>query len=195
MNLVKHLLTRNYDPTRYVNQVLDIENCVLTVYLTNLCGQFVGFQKYQPLVKEKRTNHPSEARYFTYSQRQVNACWGLETLDPTKKDLYLVEGVFKASALHMLGYNAVALLTSRPTPMKNWLRTLPYNLIGIGDGDDAGTGIVEVAGKGFQPELDLDEYPLVELQSLINNANHWCPVNTQRRWQNGKKLGKVNKCS
>lgn len=169
MNLFKHLLTRNYDPSRYVNQVLDTENCILTVYLSNLCGQFVGFQQYRPLVKEKRVNNAKEARYFTYSQRGVSACWGLETLDTTKKDLYLVEGVFKASALHMLGHNALALLTSNPKPMKSWLHTLPYNLIGIGDNDKAGKGMIKIAGQGFQSELDLDEYTLEELHKLLEN--------------------------
>lgn len=72
MNLIKHLLSRNYDPTRYVNQVLDFDNKVLTVYLTNLVGQFVGFQQYRPEVEFKRLNLPSEARYFTYSQRGAN---------------------------------------------------------------------------------------------------------------------------
>lgn len=172
MNLVKHLLSRNYDPTRYVNQVLDIDNRVLTVYLTNVAGQFVGFQQYRPEVTAKKTNHPSEARYFTYSQRGVNACWGLETLDYSKHHLFLVEGIFKASALHMLGYNALALLTSNPKPMKSWVHTLPFELVGIGDGDSAGRHMAKIAGKGFQSEKDLDEYTLSDLESLIN----------ERRW-------------
>jgi hypothetical protein len=167
MNLVKHLLSRNFDPTRYKNLVLDTDNCVLTVYLTNLNGQFVGYQQYRPDVEFKRLNLPNEARYFTYSQRGVSACWGLETLDPSKKDLYLVEGIFKSSALHMLGYNALALLTSNPKPMKSWLHTLPYNLIGIGDNDKAGKGMIKIAGKGFQSEKDLDEYSLEELEQCL----------------------------
>lgn len=169
MNLVKHLLQRNYDPSRYVNQVLDTDECVLSVYLTNLSGRFVGFQQYRPLVKEKRVNHAREARYYTYSQRGVSACWGLETLDPCKEDLYVVEGVFKASALHMLGHNALALLTSNPKPMKSWLHTLPYNLIGIGDNDKAGKGMMKIAGQGFQSDLDLDEYTLTELEELLES--------------------------
>lgn len=167
MNLLKHLLSRNYDPTLYVNQVLDLDKCILTVYLSNLTGKFVGFQQYNPLAIEKKVNNAKEGRYFTYSPRQTTACWGLETLDPSKKDVYLVEGIFKASALHMLGYNALALLTSNPKGMKSWLHTLPYNLIGIGDNDKAGLGMLRIAGKGFQSEKDLDEYPLIELSSLI----------------------------
>lgn len=171
MDLVKHLLTRHYDPSRYVNQVLDFENEVLTVYLPNLSGQFVGYQQYRPNVTEKRCNHPSEARYFTCSQRGVTACWGLEALDSDKRDVYLVEGIFKASALHMLGYNALALLTSHAKPMKSWLHTLNHNLIGIGDNDKAGDGIIKIAGKGFKLEKDVDEYDLITLQGMLRDAN------------------------
>lgn len=169
MNLIEHLLQRKYDPSRYVNQALDHDESVLTVYLTNLSGQMVGFQQYRPLVKEKRVNNAIEGRYFTYSQRGVNACWGIETLDIQKKDLYLVEGLFKASALHMLGHNSLALLTSNPKPMKSWLHTLPYNLIGVGDNDKAGQWMPKIAGKGFQSELDLDEYSLQELEKLLES--------------------------
>lgn len=167
MDLCKHLLTRNYDPSRYVNQVLDTQDNILTVYLTNLCGQFVGFQQYRPEEQAKKLNDPRLSRYFTYSQRGVNACWGLETLDSSKKDLYLVEGIFKASTLHMLGHNALALLTSNPKPMKSWLHTMNYNLIGIGDNDDAGSGIIKIAGKGFKLEKDVDEYALDELEEIL----------------------------
>lgn len=167
MNLHKHLLSRNYDPSRYINQVLDTDENILTVYLTNLAGQFVGFQQYRPEEEAKRLNDPRLSRYFTYSQRGVNACWGLETLYSSKKDLYLVEGIFKASALHMLGYNALALLTSHPKPMKSWLHTMNYNLIGIGDNDKAGDGIINAAGKGFKLERDVDEYSLEDLEEIL----------------------------
>lgn len=171
MDLVKHLLTRHYDPSRYVNQVLDFENEVLTVYLPNLSGQLVGYQQYRPNVKEKRTNHPSEARYFTYTQRGVNACWGLETLDPDKRTVYLVDGIFKASSLHMLGYNALALLTSNPKPMKSWLNSLPNRLIGIGDPDKSGSALANMVNIGFQSEFDLDEYSLEDLDFIIRRFN------------------------
>lgn len=167
MDLCKHLLQRNYDPTRYKNQVLDLSNNVLTVYLNNMSGQFVGFQKYNPSVMDKKTNNAQDGRYFTHCQRGVTAVWGLETLDPSRKQLFVVEGIFKASALHMLGLNAVAVLTSNPKKMRSWLRTMDYELIGIGDNDKAGRGMVKIAGEGFQSELDLDEYTLVELHELL----------------------------
>lgn len=181
MDLVKHLISRNYDPSRYLNQVLDFENEVLTVYLPNLSGQFVGYQQYRPNVMEKKTNHPSEARYFTYSQRGVNACWGLETLDPRKEDVYLVEGVFKASTLHMLGYNAIALLTSNPKPMKSWLHTMDHNLIGIGDNDKAGDGMIKIAGKGYKLEKDIDEYQLEHLRDLLDESNRRMEASSYKR--------------
>lgn len=168
-DLITHLLKRNFDPTRYKNLVLDCDAKVLTVYLPNLVGQFTGFQQYRPLVAEKRVNNATDGRYFTYSQRAVNACWGLETLDTSKKDLYIVEGIFKASALHMIGENALAVLTANPKPMQSWLHTLPFNLIGIGDNDKAGRYMMKIAGQGFQSELDLDEYSLEELHNLIRS--------------------------
>jgi hypothetical protein len=68
----------------------------------------------------------------------------------------------------MLGHNAIAVLTSHPKAMKSWLHTLPFELIGIGDNDKAGKGIISVAGKGFQLEKDVDEYDLEELQEILN---------------------------
>lgn len=169
MDLLKHLLLRNYDPSRYVNQVLDIRQNLLTVYLTNLSGMIVGFQKYDPGVSDKKTNNAQEGRYFTHCQRGTTAVWGLETLDPTKKDLYVVEGVFKASALHMVGKNAIAVLTSNPKKMKSWLHTMDYNLIGIGDDDKAGRYIPRICGKGFQYR-DLDELGWEELDNLLSTV-------------------------
>lgn len=168
MSLRDHLLSRHFNPDMYVNKVMDEDNNVLTVFLPNLNGQLVGFQQYRPDVTFKRLNKPSAARYFTYCRRGVTACWGLETLDPSKSTLYIVEGIFKASALHMLGQNALALLTSHPYPMQSWLHTLPYDLIGIGDNDKAGDGMIKVAGKGFKAEKDIDEYNLGELKEVLD---------------------------
>lgn len=169
--LIHHLLTRHYDPSKYVNQHLDLENRILTVMLSNLSGKFVGFQQYRPDVQAKRHNHPTEARYFTYSLKETTAVWGLETLDRAKKELYVVEGIFKASSLHMLGRNAIAVLTSNPKPMKEWLHLLPYRLIGIGDNDKAGKSIVNICKNGYCLEKDIDEYSLEELEEVLN-AQH-----------------------
>ena len=94
MTLKEHLLSRHYDTDLYTNQVLDEEDNILTVYLTNLCGQFVGYQQYRPGEQAKRLNDPKMSRYFTYSPRGVNACWGLETLNTMFEDMLYQE--FKA---------------------------------------------------------------------------------------------------
>lgn len=170
-DLIKHLLTRNYDPTRYVHQTLDLQANILTVGLMNLSGQMVGFQQYNPAA-DKKVNNAREGRYFTITRRDVLACWGLEVLDYSKPDLFIVEGIFKASALHMVGRNAIAVLANHPVHLKSWMHTLPFNIVGIGDNDKAGRGIVRVAGQGFQSELDVDEYTLVELESLLKEKGY-----------------------
>lgn len=171
MNLIKHLLSRHYDPSRYIHQTLDFKRCMLSVHLTNLSGQIVGFQQYNPMA-DKKINNGEEGRYWTIVRRGVSGYWGIESLNPSKPDLFVVEGIFKASALHMLGKNAIAVLSSRPTHLREFLHALPYRLIGIGDNDKAGGGIIEVCGRGFKSEKDIDEYSLVELESLLKEKGY-----------------------
>lgn len=167
-----HLLGRHYDSSLYKHQMLYqpdpdfLCGSVLTVDLHNLSGQCVGFQQYRPDVLSKKCNDPRDSRYFTYTPKGVNAVWGLETLDRLKPDLYIVEGLFKASTLHMLGYNAVAVLGATPKPMRQWLSLMPYNLIAIGDNDKAGEKLVGMFG-GFTLDKDLDEYTLEELREIL----------------------------
>lgn len=166
-----HLLARNFDPDLYENIVLNHEENVLTVYLHCLNGKLVGYQQYRPDCNDKRTNNPKLARYFTYRTPGNIAVWGLETLDYSRKRLYVVEGIFKASALHMLGHNAVALLTGSPSiDMLNWLRSLPFELYAIGDNDDTGKRLVRAVGNGTCFEKDVDEYSLEELESLLGSS-------------------------
>lgn len=169
--LYEHLISRNFDPKLYKNIILDEDNEILTMYLNNLCGQFVGFQQYNPNVTDKKINNAEDGRYFTICQRGVTAVWGLETLDRDKEKFFVVEGCFKASSLHMLGENAVAVLTSTPKSMSTWFELLKvsYDVIAIGDNDKAGQSLVKVVGKGFTTEKDLDEYSLDELKEVISN--------------------------
>ena len=166
--MIKHLLQRYYDPSRYVHQHIDHQERVLTVLLHNLSGQYVGFQQYRPDVKEKRHNDPRESRYFTYAPRDTSALWGFESYDSSKADIYVVEGIFKAAALHSVGQNAVAVLTANPTKMKSllWLLNIDHNVIAIGDNDAAGAQLVKLVGRGFQSD-DLDEMSLEDVDALI----------------------------
>ncbi|AND75072.1 hypothetical protein pf16_149 [Pseudomonas phage pf16] len=166
--MIKHLLSRHYDPSRYKHQTIDEFNRILTVDLHNLSGRMVGFQQYRPDVTDKSIdNDPMRGRYCTIAPRDTTAVWGLETLSYSKRDLYVVEGIFKASTLHMLGHNAIAVLTCNPLKMQSWLWILrqQFNVIGIGDNDKAGLKLVQLVG-GFQCD-DLDEMPLEAAYQLV----------------------------
>lgn len=166
--MIKHLLQRHYDPSRYVHQHIDHEARILTVLLHNLSGQCVGFQQYRPDVDKKRNNDPRDSRYFTYAQRDTTAVWGLETYDKHNRDVYVVEGIFKAATLHSIGENAIAVLTANPLKMEAffWLLSQRHNVIAIGDNDKAGAQLVKLVGKGFQSD-DLDEMTLEDAYQII----------------------------
>lgn len=156
--LSKHLQSRWFNPALYQHKVLDEDNQILTVYLHNLSGQLVGYQQYNPNQTSKRTNDPKDARYFTYVTPGYTGVWGLELLDPDMPYCFVVEGIFKASMLHVLGFNAIAILTSSPSKsLLNWLYAMPYTFIAIGDPDEAGERLIRKVGKGAVSVKDLDE--------------------------------------
>ncbi len=169
MKLVKHLKDRGMNPDLY-NYSKSYSGNVVTFYLWNLSGQLVGYQQYKPLKTAKKQNNPKSARYFTYLPSGVDGCFGLELLDYSKKDLYVVEGVFKAAVLHRLGFNAVAVLTSSPKRFKSWFKVMrqQFNVVAVGDADDAGAKLVRTVGKGFQSPKDLDEMTDEEVLELLN---------------------------
>ena len=72
--------------------------------------------------------------------------------------------------MHRLGFNALAVLTSTPKRLKPWFRILrqTWNLVAIGDNDDAGRKLVNIVGKGFQSPADLDEMTDEEILLLLN---------------------------
>lgn len=169
MKLKKHLQERGMNPDLY-KVSYSYSASKITFYLYNLTGQIVGYQIYRPLAKQKKIrNDPRYGKYYTYCPKQTIAVFGLECLDNSKRDLYIVEGIFKAAVLHRLGYNAIAVLTSTPKPMKPWFRILrkTYNLIAIGDNDDAGRKLVNLVGNGFQSPVDLDEMAEEDILKLL----------------------------
>lgn len=161
-------MERKFNPSYYpTSAVVDSSNELLTVYLHNLSGQLVGYQQYNPLSNDKRTVNPKEARYFTYVTKGQTGIWGLENLDPHKRICFVVEGIFKASILHLLGYNAIALLTSSPSKsMLNQMFAMPYLFIGLGDPDKAGEKLVRSIKRGFTTPVDADEMSPRELYKL-----------------------------
>lgn len=168
MNLHQHLVERHFIPELYRNIVLDDENQILTVYLNNLSGQFTGYQQYNPNSTDKVTRTRDKARYFSHTTEGSLAIWGLELLDPSQPVCFVVEGIFKASILHYLGYNAIAVLGSSPKTALQQLKVLPYRLFAIGDNDDAGLKLINMIGEGTRFEKDLDEYSLPVIKASIH---------------------------
>lgn len=142
---------RDLDVTKYSG--VSIHDDVYTFPLWNLSGQLVGYQQYRPDAGKERLPNPRDMRYFTYLPKSTNTAWGLETLDPKKRVLFLVEGVFDAVKLHNAGFNALALLTNNPKPLKPWLHSLGYYLISVCEGDEAGKKLATVGHEAiYLPE-------------------------------------------
>lgn len=167
----EHLLSRNYDPALYLNQTIDEENNLLTVHIYNLDGLFTGYQRYNPIGnKDKKSN--LESKYFTYATKGEKAFWGLETIDYSKDTLYVVEGLFKASALHRLGFNAICVFGNSAKHLSDVLLSFNMKLVAVCDNDDAGLilgkSVERIGGNYVVFDKDLDEYTLSELESIFN---------------------------
>ena len=156
--LLAHLRERGMDPDKY-QLALDPVEGVVTYPLHNGSGKWVGYQAYRPDKTSKKMNDELECRYYTYLPSGVDGMFGIDQIDPTKRTIYIVEGVFKAAFLHRLGYNAIAVLTSHPKRLKPYFRIMKqtWDLIAIGDNDPAGQKLVNTVKKGFQSPVDIDE--------------------------------------
>lgn len=171
MRLKDHLIDRNMLPSLYDHIHYDEDEYIVTFYLYNLSGAIVGYQQYRPNASKDKKNHPKEGRYYTYLPSKTDGVFGLDILDPTKRDVYIVEGIFKAATLHRLGYNAIAVLGNSPKRLKPWFKIMrqTWNLIGIGDDGKPGKLLVNAVGKGFQSEKDLDEMLDSDINSIIES--------------------------
>lgn len=149
---------------------LDETNRSVTFYLYNLSGQIVGYQRYRPDVSTKKINNDEgESRYYTYLPSGVDGVFGLEQLNPQDRTIYIVEGIFKAAVLHRLGYNSIAVLSCHPKRLRPWFKIMKqtWNLVAIGDPDDAGKKLVNTLKRGFQSPYDLDEMNDEEIHQLL----------------------------
>lgn len=167
-NLKQHLIGRGMNPDLYCTNY-DEECRVVTWFLYNFSGQVVGYQQYRPDVTDKKIkNNPKDARYYTHLKNK-DGVFGLDVLNSEDRNIFIVEGVFKAGVLHRLGYNSLAVLSSTPKPLKPWFFILKqtWNLVGIGDNDKAGESLVRTVGKGFVSPKDLDEMSDKEIKELF----------------------------
>ena len=167
-NMLDHLKSRGMNPNLY-SVAIDEQERIATFYLYNINGHIVGYQQYRPDADKKQKNDPKDGRYFTYLPKDTDGVFGLELLNKSDRTIYVTEGIFKAAVLHRLGYNAIAVLTSTPKRLKPWFKIMKatWNLVAIGDPDDAGRRLVNMVKNGFQSPLDLDEMADEDIISLL----------------------------
>lgn len=92
------------------NCTVSEEDRSATFYLFNATGKMVGYQTYRPDMG-KTAGSKEDNRYYTFTR--AFAPWGMETVE-TGRPLALVEGIFDATPLNLLGFSTLALLTSNP---------------------------------------------------------------------------------
>lgn len=156
--VLQNLLDRGMDPERY-HVIIDEDERIATWFLFDLTGRITGYQQYRPDSMQKKTNDPKDARYYTHIPRMVDAMFGLETIKIDSNPVIIVEGVFKATKLHKLGYAAIAVLTCDPKRLRPFFKILRQSgrLFAIGDPDPAGQKLVNRTKAGFCSVADLDE--------------------------------------
>jgi hypothetical protein len=166
MTLYEHLKARGLDANDY-QCVLDEDEYVATFFLFNLNGRITGYQRYNPRSTDKKANDPKLGRYYTYTPRGTDAIFGLET-DDGRGPLFVVEGVFKQSAVRRAGFNCIAVLGSDPKRLRPWFGIVRESrkLISIGDNDPAGEKFVRRVGYGCTSPVDLDEMDVNDVRDL-----------------------------
>lgn len=169
--LVSHLYSRHLKLEEYTSIIVGDDLVYFLLY--SLTGKLVGYQQYNYLADKIAKNHPREGRYFTYVTSEgtckANSVWGLDRLDSSKTELYVVEGVFKACRLHNLGLNCVAVLGNNPKSMYNWFYSLPYKIIPICDGDKGGKALGKLTSNSIylKDGQYLDEMTVKDIKEVI----------------------------
>lgn len=163
-NMLAHLVARGMNPTLYK---IALTTETATFFLYNPTGKLVGYHQYRPGAKKHHKEDPKLARYYTYLPRGVDGLFGLEQ-DNGRGRLYVVEGIFKASKLHSLGENAIAVLGATPKRLKSQFKIWNRELFAIGDNDSAGRKLVNIVKEGLQSPRDLDEMTDKEVLDLLS---------------------------
>jgi len=167
---------------------LDEENGFVTFLLYNLSGQIVGYQRYNPdgskTINGRHSNElADDAKYFTYIHTEGEekpregkksiGFWGLETVRPDDRLVFLTEGIFDAVKVHNAGYSALALLMNDPKKYRPWFRAMSKVFVPILDRDDASTKLRKLGDRYFvvpEPYHDLGEMPQGEADLFLDGA-------------------------
>lgn len=145
MNIYQHLAARNL---RFSLGVTTSETAVY-FWLYNLLGQIVGYSRYNPNgIKTASADVANvDKKYYVwlsdlyFAKGNKAALWGWQFYNPKQKYVFLVEGVFDASAVLNCGfYNVFATLGNDPKILRQQLRLLgtTHTIVTICDNDAAG---------------------------------------------------------
>ena len=172
-NIFQHLIDRHCDFTSDKSVIPDPVNNVVTFLIWNLSGELVGYQRYNPLTEDKKTNNPKEARYFTRVRKGRYAPYGLEQYTQDEP-LYIVEGVFDLFSMRKAGAtNVLAVLGSKPpNNFFDFLKSHQNEIIRVVDG----TGDDKVKRLNFGEDRaimcpdgeDANSLPTEKLKEMIN---------------------------
>lgn len=178
-DIVQNLIERGMDPYRR-DIIIDKETNNATFLIYNLHGQLIGYQRYNPLGDKKHFFDEDDiVKYFTWIgndsvKGKKLACWGLDSIKPSTKILYITEGIFDANMVQKTGRACVALMTGTPSPqMVQFLNLLPYKKIAIMDNDEGGSK--SHFSKFFMvktpdPYKDCGEMPLDEVDEFLTKV-------------------------
>jgi hypothetical protein len=159
------------NPNKY-HCYIDDDNQEVFFFLFDLVGNITGSQIYRPYSNDKK--HNNGGRYTTYCSKFAVRLFGVECLRE-EGDIYIVEGIFKASKLHSLGYNAIAVLSDNPVYMKNifYILSKTRNIFAIGDNDKAGKSLVNFIGNSapkMLKSISLNKTKLGILHNLFKKS-------------------------
>lgn len=167
--LRNHLGSRNLNSYHY-KLTIDPEGNVITFYLFNLSGKIVGYQQYRPDADKTKRNNPKDGRYYTHITKGELAVWGLETFNYKPNVLFITEGIFDACRIHNFGYPAIAVLTSNPKPLKNWLNSINRTIIGVCDPGPSGKYMKRYCDVFHtMSDIDLGDTPEMDVFYILEN--------------------------
>jgi len=176
-HLESHLRDRGLMLEMYSDVFVSETDGVATFLLWNLSGQLVGYQVYNPNGTKKEKTNLKNMKYRTQVGGSFHQpVWGLCSIRPETKVVFLVEGVFDAAKLHATGFAALAIFSSAGSKqLTQFLNLLPYRLISILDNDDSSksfSSFSDVILVTPSPYKDVGEMPIEELKNFLNEH---CP--------------------
>jgi hypothetical protein len=161
----EHLRSRKCNHYLYPDMGIDKNVVVFSLY--NFGGKRTGSLYYRPNAP-KNVRNDEKGKYYTYITKGEVGVFGLESIN-FSREIILVSGVFKATALHMLGYTALHVSSVSPRVLRAQLSLLGRPYFAIGDNDAEGAEFVRRWG-GFQSPVDVDEMSFLEIEEMLLNA-------------------------